>query len=225
MVVCVRERAGRDGLDFSVFSINTDPHALPCFFLFQISMYINSPGGVVTAGLAIYDTMQVRELSGKREGVELNCRLCVFSKQRTSSFPLLSFPSFPTTPTFSLSQYIRCPVSTLCVGQAASMASLLLAAGAPGERRALPHSRIMLHQPSGGYAGQATDIRIHTEEILRLRTIINEVYARHTGQSVATIADTLERDTFLAPDKAAAFGVIDEVVEKRPGLEDVEKAA
>ena len=133
------------------------------------------------------------------------------AKQKTNPFP------HPP-------QYIRCPVSTLCVGQAASMASLLLAAGASGERRALPHSRIMLHQPSGGYAGQATDIRIHTDEILRLRAIINEVYARHTGQSVDAIAATLERDTFLAPERAAEFGVIDAVVAARPGLEGGDKA-
>lgn len=132
-------------------------------------MYINSPGGVVTAGLAIYDTMQ----------------------------------------------YVRCPVATLCVGQAASMGSLLLAAGEPGHRRALPHSRIMLHQPSGGYQGQATDIRIHTDEILRLRGIINSIYARHTGREVAEIAETLERDTFLAAAQAKEFGILDEVIEKR----------
>ena len=127
-------------------------------------------------------------------------------------------PLFPSPPLFFVSQYIRSPVSTLCVGQAASMASLLLAAGAPGERRALPHSRIMLHQPSGGYQGQASDIRIHTEEILRLRGIINEVYARHTGQPVAAVEETLERDTFLSPDAAKAFGILDEVVTARPSL-------
>lgn len=173
----------------------------------QISMYINSPGGVVTAGLAIYDTMQVRKMDKGRKGKPF----FVCQKQ----IPTLP-PIFP--------QYIRCPVSTLCVGQAASMASLLLAAGAPSERRALPHSRIMLHQPSGGYAGQATDVRIHTDEILRLRSIINEVYARHTGQSVDAIAATLERDTFLAPERAAEFGVIDAVVAARPGLEGGDKA-
>ena len=132
-------------------------------------MYINSPGGVVTAGLAIYDTMQ----------------------------------------------YISSPVATLCVGQAASMGSLLLAAGEPGHRRALPHSRIMLHQPSGGYQGQASDIRIHTEEILRLRGIINEIYAKHTGRKVEEIAETLERDTFLAASQARELGILDEVIEKR----------
>ena len=132
-------------------------------------MYINSPGGVVTAGLAIYDTMQ----------------------------------------------YVRPPVATLCVGQAASMASLLLAAGAPGHRRALPHARILLHQPSGGYQGQATDIRIHTDEILRLRGLINEAYARHTGKGAAVIGETLERDTFQSAEVALAFGIIDEVIQRR----------
>ena len=142
----------------------------------QINMYINSPGGVVTAGLAIYDTMQ----------------------------------------------YISSPVATLCVGQAASMGSLLLAAGEPGHRRALPHSRIMLHQPSGGYQGQATDIRIHTEEILRLRGIINQIYARHTGRKVEEIAETLERDTFLAAEQAKDFGILDEVIEKRAEAAEAE---
>lgn len=139
-------------------------------------MYINSPGGVVTAGLAIYDTMQ----------------------------------------------YISSPVATLCVGQAASMGSLLLAAGEPGHRRALPHSRIMLHQPSGGYQGQATDIRIHTEEILRLRGIINHIYSRHTGRKVDEIAETLERDTFLAAEQARDFGILDEVIEKRAEAAEAE---
>lgn len=142
----------------------------------QINMYINSPGGVVTAGLAIYDTMQ----------------------------------------------YISSPVATLCVGQAASMGSLLLAAGEPGHRRALPHSRIMLHQPSGGYQGQATDIRIHTEEILRLRGIINQIYSRHTGRKVDDIAETLERDTFLAAEQARDFGILDEVIEKRAEAAEAE---
>ena len=142
----------------------------------KINMYINSPGGVVTAGLAIYDTMQ----------------------------------------------YISSPVATLCVGQAASMGSLLLAAGEPGHRRALPHSRIMLHQPSGGYQGQASDIRIHTEEILRLRGIINQIYAKHTGQKVEEIAETLERDTFLAAEQAREFGILDEVIEKRAEAAEAE---
>jgi ATP-dependent Clp protease, protease subunit len=134
-----------------------------------VSMYINSPGGIVTAGLAIYDTMN----------------------------------------------YIKPPVATLCVGQAASMASLLLAAGAPGHRRALPHARILLHQPSGGYQGQATDIRIHTEEILRLRGLINEAYAAHTGQTPQVIGETLERDTFQSAAEALKFGLIDEVIARR----------
>ncbi|KAK2080855.1 ATP-dependent Clp protease proteolytic subunit 2, mitochondrial [Prototheca wickerhamii] len=134
-----------------------------------IHMYINSPGGVVTAGMAIYDTMQ----------------------------------------------YIKCPVSTLAVGQAASMASLLVAAGAPGQRRSLPHSRIMLHQPSGGAQGQASDIAIHAKEILKMREMLNGLYVHHTGQSKKRIEDTLERDYFMNADEALAFGVVDEVVRPR----------
>eukprot|EP00887_Chlorella_sp_A99_P004222 scaffold15.g4222.t1 len=135
-----------------------------------ISLYINSPGGVVTAGLAIYDTMQ----------------------------------------------YVRCPVSTLAVGQAASMASLLLAAGAPGQRRSLPHSRVMLHQPSGGAQGQASDIAIQAKEILKTRDMLNALYVRHTGQPAARIEDCLERDYFMSAVEAAEFGIVDEVIERRP---------
>lgn len=135
-----------------------------------IAMYINSRGGSVTAGLAIYDTMQ----------------------------------------------YIRSPIATLCIGQAASMASLLLCAGEHGERRSLPNSRIMLHQPSGGSQGQASDIAIQTNEILTLRARINELYVKHTGQSMQQIAKTLERDTFKSASEAQQFGLIDEVLEKRP---------
>ena len=134
-----------------------------------ISMYINSPGGVVTAGLAIYDTMQ----------------------------------------------YIKCPVSTLAVGQAASMASLLLSAGEKGSRRSLPNSRIMLHQPSGGASGQATDIEIHAREILRLRDRLNELYEHHTGADIGRIRDLLERDYFMSADEAKEFGVVDEVIATR----------
>jgi ATP-dependent Clp protease protease subunit len=136
----------------------------------EISMYINSPGGHVTAGLAIYDTMQ----------------------------------------------FIRPPVSTLCCGQAASMGSLLLAAGAKDLRFALPNARIMVHQPSGGFQGQATDIMLHAQEILNLKKRLNEIYVKHTGQSLKKIEDALERDTFLTGETAREFGIIDKVLEKRP---------
>lgn len=135
----------------------------------EISMYINSPGGVVTAGMSIYDTMQ----------------------------------------------YIRPKVSTLCIGQAASMGSLLLTAGAPGKRFATPHARIMIHQPSGGYQGQATDIEIHAKEILALRHRLNEVYVKHTGQKLSTIEKAMDRDNFMAAEAAKEFGLIDEIVESR----------
>jgi ATP-dependent Clp protease protease subunit len=138
----------------------------------DIAFYVNSPGGVVTSGLAIYDTMQ----------------------------------------------YIRCPVSTVCIGQAASMGSLLLTAGAAGKRFALPNARIMVHQPSGGAQGQATDIQIQAQEILRIRQRLNEIYVRHTGQSLDTIERKLERDSFMSADEAKEFGLIDEVVESRPPL-------
>src|SRR5436853_1624868 len=136
----------------------------------EIAMYINSPGGVVTSGLAIYDTMQ----------------------------------------------FVRPPVSTLCIGMAASMGSLLLAAGHKDMRFALPNARIMLHQPSGGFQGQATDIMIHAQEILNLKKRLNEIYVRHTGQSLKKIEDALERDYFLTPELAKEWGVIDKVIEKRP---------
>lgn len=140
----------------------------------DIAFYINSPGGYVSAGLAIYDTMQ----------------------------------------------YIRPQVSTVCIGQAASMGSLLLAAGAPGKRYSLPNSRIMVHQPSGGAQGQAADIEIQAREILKLRSRLNEIYVRHTGQTLETIETAMERDYFMSPEEAKAFGLIDEVVEKRPGTGD-----
>ena len=136
----------------------------------EIAMYINSPGGVVTSGLAIYDTMQ----------------------------------------------FVRPAVSTLCIGQAASMGSLLLAAGNKGMRFALPNARIMLHQPSGGFQGQATDIMLHAQEILNLKKRLNEIYVRHTGQSLKKIEDALERDYFLTADMAVEWGVVDKVIEKRP---------
>ncbi|BBN12982.1 ATP-dependent Clp protease, protease subunit [Marchantia polymorpha subsp. ruderalis] len=135
-----------------------------------IHLYINSPGGVVTAGLAIYDTMQ----------------------------------------------YIRSPVSTLCVGQAASMASLLLAAGAVGERRSLPNARVMIHQPSGGASGQASDIAIQAREILDMRMRLNKLYVRHTGKDIEAIEQSMERDHFMSPEEAKGFGLIDEVIERRP---------
>ena len=140
----------------------------------DIAFYINSPGGIVTSGLAIYDTMQ----------------------------------------------YIRPAVSTLCIGQAASMGSLLLAAGTPGMRHSLPNARIMIHQPSGGFQGQATDIEIHAKEILALRSRLNEIYARHTGQKLTDIEKAMERDRFLMPEAAKEFGLIDEVVTSRPMPEE-----
>jgi ATP-dependent Clp protease protease subunit len=136
----------------------------------DIAMYINSPGGIVTSGLAIYDTMQ----------------------------------------------YIRPDVQTLCIGQAASMGSLLLCGGAKGKRFALPHSRIMVHQPLGGFQGQATDIEIHAKEILDTRRRLNEIYVHHTGQDISVIEEALERDRFLSGKDAVDFGLIDEVVDKRP---------
>jgi ATP-dependent Clp protease protease subunit len=136
----------------------------------EISMYINSPGGIVTSGLAIYDTMQ----------------------------------------------FIRPPVSTLCTGQAASMGSLLLAAGAKDARFALPNARILVHQPSGGFHGQASDIERHAEDIIKLKRRLNEVYVKHTGRDYATIEKTLDRDFFMTAQEARDFGIVDKVIEKRP---------
>ena len=135
----------------------------------EIYLYINSPGGLVTAGLGIYDTMQ----------------------------------------------YIKPDVSTLCIGQAASMGSFLLAAGKKGKRFSLPNSRIMVHQPSAGFQGQATDIEIHANEVLSLKKRLNEIYSKHTGKSTEDIKKALERDNFMTPETALSFGLIDEVVEKR----------
>jgi len=135
----------------------------------DIAIYINSPGGYVTAGLAIYDTMQ----------------------------------------------YIRCPISTVCIGQAASMGSLLLAAGDAGQRIALPNSRVMVHQPSGGYRGVATDIERHAEEILDLKKRLNNIYVKHTGQPYDVIEKKLDRDTFMTAEEAQAFGIIDTVYARR----------
>ena len=135
----------------------------------EISLYINSPGGLVTAGLGIYDTMQ----------------------------------------------YIKPEVTTLCIGQAASMGSFLLGAGAKGKRFSLPNSRIMVHQPSAGFQGQATDIEIHANEVLSLKKRLNEIYSKHTGKSVVEIKTALERDNFMTPENAKDFGLIDKVVDKR----------
>jgi ATP-dependent Clp protease, protease subunit len=145
----------------------------------EIHFYINSPGGVVTSGLAIYDTMQ----------------------------------------------YVRPDIATVCIGQAASMGSLLLAAGAKGKRFSLPNARIMIHQPSGGAQGQATDIEIQAREILTLRKRLNEIYQKHTGQPIEVIETALERDKFLSPEDARTFGLIDEVVVNRPPREDQKTAA
>ena len=136
----------------------------------DISIYINSPGGIVTSGLAMYDTME----------------------------------------------YIRPDCSTVCIGQAASMGSLLLMAGAAGKRFSLPNARIMTHQPSGGFSGQATDIEIHAREILNLRSRLNGIYVKHTGRSLKDIEAIMERDTFMAPEEALKHGLIDQVVDKRP---------
>jgi len=136
----------------------------------EISMYINPPGGVVTSGLAVYDTMQ----------------------------------------------FVRPPISTLCIGQAASMGSLLLAAGAKDLRFALPNARIMIHQPSGGFQGQATDIMLHAQEILNMKARLNEIYVKHTGQPLKKIEDAVERDTFLTAEMAKDFGIVDKVIDRRP---------
>ena len=122
-------------------------------------------------------------------------------------------------------QYIRSPVNTICLGQAASMASLLLASGAKGERKALPNATIMIHQPSGGARGQATDIEIQAREILKLRQRLNEIYVRHTGQAIEKVALAVERDNFMSADEAKAFGIIDHVADKRPPTADSEKKA
>ena len=137
----------------------------------EIAMYINSPGGVVTSGMAIYDTMQ----------------------------------------------YITAPVSTVCIGQAASMGSLLLCAGAPGMRIALPNARVMVHQPSGGFRGQASDIERHAQDILKMKKRLNEIYVKHTGKKYATIEKTLDRDHFMTAEEAKDFGIVDHVYTHREG--------
>jgi ATP-dependent Clp protease protease subunit len=143
----------------------------------EIAMYINSPGGLVTSGLAIYDTMQ----------------------------------------------YIRPSVQTLCFGQAASAASLLLCAGAKGQRHSLPNSRILVHQPSASYRGQATDIARHAQEIVKLKRRLNEIYAKHTGQTVEAVEKVLDRDTYMSPEEAKAFGILDEVCSRRPSSDGWKK--
>lgn len=145
----------------------------------DIFLYVNSPGGVVTSGLAMYDTMQ----------------------------------------------YIKPDVATVCIGQACSMGSLLLAAGAAGKRYCLPNSRVMVHQPSGGAQGQATDIEIQAKEILNLRIRLNDIYVKHTGQKLKTIEEALERDRFMSAEDAKAFGLIDHIVEKQPFGGEEKKAA
>jgi ATP-dependent Clp protease, protease subunit len=140
----------------------------------EISMYINSPGGVVTSGLSIYDTMQ----------------------------------------------FIKCPVSTMVMGQAASMGSLLATAGEPGMRYALPHSSIMVHQPSGGFQGQVSDILIHARNVEALRKRLNEIYVKHTGRSYKEVEDALERDNFMTAEQAKDFGLVDKIMEKRPDTPD-----
>jgi ATP-dependent Clp protease, protease subunit len=142
----------------------------------EISMYINSPGGVVTSGLAIYDTMQ----------------------------------------------YVRPPITTVCIGQAASAASLLLCAGEKGQRFCLPNSRVMLHQPSAGYSGNATDMARFAEEIVKIKRRLNEIYVKHTGQPLEAVVKALDRDNFLTPDQAKEFGLIDEVYSKRPGAAEAQ---
>jgi len=140
----------------------------------EISMYINSPGGVVTSGMAIYDTMQ----------------------------------------------FVRPPVATLCIGQAASMGSLLLCAGEKGMRYSLPNARIMLHQPSGGFQGQASDIERHAEDIIKMKRRLNDIYVHHTGQDYETIEKTLDRDYFMSAEDARKFGLVDEVISKRHPIEE-----
>ncbi len=140
----------------------------------EISMYINSPGGVVTSGMAVYDTMQ----------------------------------------------FVRPPIATLCIGQAASMASLLLAAGEKGMRYALPNARVLVHQPSGGFQGQASDIERHAEDIIKMKRRLNDIYVRHTGQDYETIDRTLDRDYFMSAEDARVFGIIDEVIDKRHPLDE-----
>ncbi len=191
LVPTVVEQTGRGERAFDIYSrllkeriifltgqVNDEVASLICAQLLfleaenpkkEISFYINSPGGVVTSGLAILDTMN----------------------------------------------YIRCPVSTIVMGQAASMGSLLLCCGEKGRRLALPNARVMIHQPSGGFQGQATDIEIHAREILAIRARLNQIYVERTGQKLATVEKAMERDNFMTPEEAKAFGLIDEIVSSR----------
>ena len=183
----IYSRLLKERIIFLTGGVNDDVSSLVCAQLLflesenpakDIAFYINSPGGVVSSGLAIYDTMR----------------------------------------------YIRPDVSTVCVGQAASMGSLLLCAGTPEKRYALPNSRVMVHQPSGGAQGQAADIEIQAREILKLRERLNQIYAEHTGQDLETIEKAMDRDNFMAPDEAKEFGLIDEVVTQRPANEEDDEA-
>ena len=182
----IYSRLLKERIIFLIGPVNDNMASLACAQLLflesenpdkEIFMYINSPGGVVTSGLSIYDTMQ----------------------------------------------YIRPKVATLCFGQAASMGSLLLAAGEPGMRYSLPNSRIMIHQPSGGFQGQATDIEIHAKEILSLKARLNQIYVKHTGQKLATIEKNMERDNFMTAEAAKEFGLIDQIIEKRSATDEAEK--
>ena len=179
----IYSRLLKERIIFLVGPINDEVASLVCAQLLylesenpgkDISFYINSPGGIVSSGLSIYDTMR----------------------------------------------YVRSDVSTVCIGQAASLSSLLLAAGAKGKRYCLPNARIMIHQPSGGAQGQASDIEIQAREILNLRARLNDIYVELTGQPLDVIEPAVERDTFMSPDEAKAFGLIDEIVASRPSPED-----
>jgi ATP-dependent Clp protease protease subunit len=179
----IYSRLLKERIIFLVGPVNDNMSSLICAQLLflesenpdkEIFMYINSPGGVVTSGLSIYDTMQ----------------------------------------------YIRPKVSTLCFGQAASMGSLLLAAGEPGLRYSLPNARIMIHQPSGGFQGQATDIEIHAREILNLKARLNQIYVKHTGQKLSVIEKNMERDNFMTSEQAKDFGLVDNIIEKRAASDE-----
>jgi ATP-dependent Clp protease protease subunit len=179
----IYSRLLKERIIFMVGPVNDNMASLICAQLLflesenpdkEVFMYINSPGGVVTSGLSIYDTMQ----------------------------------------------YIKPKVATLCFGQAASMGSLLLAAGEPGHRYTLPNSRIMIHQPSGGFQGQATDIEIHAKEILSLKARLNQIYVKHTGQKLAVVEKNMERDNFMNSEMAKEFGLVDQIIEKRGAIDD-----
>jgi ATP-dependent Clp protease, protease subunit len=179
----IYSRLLKERIIFLVGPVNDQVSSLVCAQLLfleaenpkkDISLYVNSPGGVVSSGLAMYDTMQ----------------------------------------------YIRPDVSTVCIGMAASMGSLLLTAGAKGKRFSLPNARIMIHQPSGGYQGQATDIEIHAREVLAIKARLNAIFAKHTNQPLNIVEESMERDNFMTPEKAKEYGIIDEVVEKRRVADD-----